>query len=211
MTESLNIQNRKREADLDLSKTVGSSSPRRAAAAQMTDAGLQLQEPGAGGQPASREQEPGRLRPGCLPQCCLLDVDERLRGGRPGGTAGRGSRGRSAGLGAGRGAPAGCCWPWPPAGPRRRAAGRRRPAGLVAWGGDQEKPRRRSGGAATGSDRERRRAGRTRAGRRTRTRCVVRLERGGWDRGGLLLLGRVGKGRELGREEAIGLSLESCS
>ena len=52
MTESLNIQNRKREADLDLSKTVGSSSPRCAAAAQMTDAGLQ--EPGAGGQPASR-------------------------------------------------------------------------------------------------------------------------------------------------------------
>jgi hypothetical protein len=29
--------------------------------------------------------------------------------------------------------------------------------------------------------------------------------------GSLLVLGRVGKGRELGREEAIGLSLESCS
>jgi hypothetical protein len=145
MTESLNIQNRKREADLDLSKTVGSSSPRRAAAAQMTDAGLQLQEPGAGGQPASREQEPGRLRPGCLPQCCLLDVDERLRGGRPGGTAGRGSRG---------GLPA-----WEQAAERLLgAAGRgRRPGhgggqpaggGLPAWSLGEEIKRSQEGEAA---------------------------------------------------------------
>ena len=196
MTESLNIQNRKIEADLDLSKPVGSSSPRCAEAAQMTDAGLQ--EPGAGGvQPASREQEPGRLRPGCLPRCCLLDVDERLRGGRPGGTAARGgglpawARGAERLLSAaGRG--------------RRQGHGGGQPAGggLAAWGEDQEKPRRRRGGAAAGREGE--------PGGRAPD---VGRGRGAESdsRGGLLVLARVGKGRQLGREKAIGLSLETCS